>query len=198
MNLTSPTPLPPWVLCSSETSTRGLHPGVGGAEGPSHSCLICHLLWDRRVVRQYDQYDKCTCVSLRAVPCVSVPCVSTDVKCSVCLNIDWFRPLQLLTRSVEGSSSASCRWLVIDLSVCLSVKMLCCHDIFHFVCVCLSVCHWPSRYPLLACTLLPTAREGNVFRGVCNSVHNQPHIYSVTAHPCYSPVCTHHTGMPSC
>ena len=33
--------------------------------------------------------------------------------------------------------------------------------------------------------LLPTAREGNVFTGVCHSVHNRPHAYSVTAHPCW-------------
>ena len=33
--------------------------------------------------------------------------------------------------------------------------------------------------------LLPTAREGNVFTGVCHSVHNWPHGYSVTAHPCW-------------
>ena len=34
---------------------------------------------------------------------------------------------------------------------------------------------------------LPTAREGNGFRGVCYSVHNQPYGYSATAHPCYHP-----------
>ena len=45
---------------------------------------------------------------------------------------------------------------------------------------------------------LPTAREGNVFTGVCHSVHNRPHVYSVTAHPCYSVVGTHPTGMLSC
>ena len=33
--------------------------------------------------------------------------------------------------------------------------------------------------------LLPTEREGNVFTGVCYSVHNRPHAYSVTAHPCW-------------
>ena len=32
---------------------------------------------------------------------------------------------------------------------------------------------------------LPTVREGNVFTGVCHSVHNRPHAYSVTAHPCW-------------
>ena len=31
---------------------------------------------------------------------------------------------------------------------------------------------------------LPTAREGNVFTSVCHSVHNQPHAYLITAHPC--------------
>ena len=33
--------------------------------------------------------------------------------------------------------------------------------------------------------LLPTARKGNVFTRICDSVHNQPHGYSVTAHPCW-------------
>ena len=33
--------------------------------------------------------------------------------------------------------------------------------------------------------LLPTAREANVFTGVCHSVHNRPYAYSVTAHPCW-------------
>ena len=46
--------------------------------------------------------------------------------------------------------------------------------------------------------LLPTAREDNVFTSVCHSVHNRPHVYSVTAHPCYSTVGTHPTGMLSC
>ena len=32
---------------------------------------------------------------------------------------------------------------------------------------------------------LPTAREGNVFTRVCHSVHNRPHGYSATAHPCW-------------
>ena len=41
---------------------------------------------------------------------------------------------------------------------------------------------------------LPTAREGNVFTGLCHSVHNQPHGYSVTAHPCNGAVDTHPTG----
>ena len=36
-------------------------------------------------------------------------------------------------------------------------------------------------YLYLQC-LLPTARKGNVFTGVCHSVHNWPHGYSVTAH----------------
>ena len=31
----------------------------------------------------------------------------------------------------------------------------------------------------------PTAREGNVVTRVCDSVHNQPQGYSVTAHPCW-------------
>ena len=38
---------------------------------------------------------------------------------------------------------------------------------------------------------LPTARECNVFSGVCHSVHNRPRGYSVTAHPCYSAIGTH-------
>ena len=46
--------------------------------------------------------------------------------------------------------------------------------------------------------LLPTAREGNVFTRVCHSVHNRSHGYSVTAHPCYSVVGMHSTGMLSC
>ena len=33
--------------------------------------------------------------------------------------------------------------------------------------------------------LLPTAREGNVYTGICHSVHNWPHAYSATAHPCW-------------
>ena len=45
---------------------------------------------------------------------------------------------------------------------------------------------------------LPTAREGNIFTGVCHSVHNLPHGYSVTAHPCYGAAGMHHTGMLSC
>ena len=52
---------------------------------------------------------------------------------------------------------------------------------------------------LVKCLLfLPTAREGNVFRGMCHSVDNQPHGYSVTAHPRYGAVGTHPTGMHSC
>ena len=31
-----------------------------------------------------------------------------------------------------------------------------------------------------------------------HSVHNRPHGYLVTAHPCYGAVCTHATGMLSC
>ena len=55
-----------------------------------------------------------------------------------------------------------------------------------------------------ALPFLPTAREGNVFTGVRHSVHNRPHAYSVTAHPCwlfvhcYGAVGTHPTGMLSC
>ena len=45
---------------------------------------------------------------------------------------------------------------------------------------------------------LPTTREGNVFRGVCNSVLNRLHGYSVTAHLCYSVVGKNPTGMLSC
>ena len=45
---------------------------------------------------------------------------------------------------------------------------------------------------------LPTSMEGNVFTGVCHSVHNRPHDYSVTAQPCYSAVGTRPTGMLSC
>ena len=41
-----------------------------------------------------------------------------------------------------------------------------------------------SRSQLLFLFLL-TAREGNVFTGVCHSVHNRAHVYSVTAHPCW-------------
>ena len=55
-------------------------------------------------------------------------------------------------------------------------------------------CPWPSF-------LLPTAKEGNVFTGMCHSVHNRPHGYSVTAHPRYGailPIGKHPTGMLSC
>ena len=45
---------------------------------------------------------------------------------------------------------------------------------------------------------LQTAREGNVFTGICHSVHNPPHGYSITACPCYNTVSTHPTGMLSC
>ena len=53
-------------------------------------------------------------------------------------------------------------------------------------------------------TLLPTAREGNVFTGICYSVHNLPYGHLVTAHPCwllshcYGAVCMHPNGMLSC
>ena len=40
---------------------------------------------------------------------------------------------------------------------------------------------------------LPAAREGNVFTGVCHSVHNRPHGYSVTDHPCNGTVGMHST-----
>ena len=33
---------------------------------------------------------------------------------------------------------------------------------------------------------------------VSHSVHNWPHCYSVTAHPCYGAVGTHPPGMVSC
>ena len=33
---------------------------------------------------------------------------------------------------------------------------------------------------------------------MCHSVHNWPHGYSFTAHPCYGAVVTHPTGMLSC
>ena len=51
---------------------------------------------------------------------------------------------------------------------------------------------------------LPTAREGNVFTGICHSVHNWPYGHSITAHPwwllghCYGAVGMHSTGMLSC
>ena len=48
---------------------------------------------------------------------------------------------------------------------------------------------------------LPTAREGNVgnvFTGVCHSLHNWPHSYLFTAHLCYSAVGTHPSEMLSC
>ena len=45
---------------------------------------------------------------------------------------------------------------------------------------------------------VPTSREGNVFTGVYQSVHNRPHGYWVTAHLRYNAVGTHPTGMLSC
>ena len=60
---------------------------------------------------------------------------------------------------------------------------------------------FPRRIPPVeesAMSLLPIAREGNVFTGVCHSVHNRPYGYSITAHPCYGAVATHPTGMLSC
>ena len=49
---------------------------------------------------------------------------------------------------------------------------------------------WPHFYS--------TARKDNVFTGVCHSVHNRPHGYSVTVHPIYSAVGARPTGMLSC
>ena len=45
---------------------------------------------------------------------------------------------------------------------------------------------------------LPTGGEGNVFTRVCQSVHNRPHGYWFTTHPCYGAVSMHPTGMLSC
>ena len=42
-----------------------------------------------------------------------------------------------------------------------------------------------SREEYFIIKFLPTAREGNVFTRVCDSVHNQPYGYSVTAHSCW-------------
>ena len=50
---------------------------------------------------------------------------------------------------------------------------------------------WSGENPI---SPVPTAREGNVFTGVCNSVHNRPHSYSVAAHPCNGAIGTHRTG----
>ena len=50
-----------------------------------------------------------------------------------------------------------------------------------------------KRLPLL----FPTTREGNVFRGVCLSVHNLSHGCSVTARPCYGAVGTQPTELLS-
>ena len=38
---------------------------------------------------------------------------------------------------------------------------------------------------LFSLMFLPTAREGNVFTRVCDSVHNRSHGYLVIAHPCW-------------
>ena len=46
--------------------------------------------------------------------------------------------------------------------------------------------------------LLPTAREDNVFTGICHSVHNRSYGYSVAGNPCYGAVSMHPTGMISC
>ena len=37
--------------------------------------------------------------------------------------------------------------------------------------------------------------QGKVMFYRCLSVHNQPHGYSVTGHPCYGAFGTHRTGM---
>ena len=50
---------------------------------------------------------------------------------------------------------------------------------------------------LLECILV-TDHKGNVFTGVCHSVHNRPHGYSFTAHLYYCTVGTHPIGMLSC
>ena len=46
--------------------------------------------------------------------------------------------------------------------------------------------------------LFPTIREGNAFTGVCHSVLNRPHGYSVTVHPCYGMVSLHPTVVLFC
>ena len=43
----------------------------------------------------------------------------------------------------------------------------------------------PGLVSFIFMHFLSTAREGNVFTGVCRSVHNRPHAYSITAHPCW-------------
>ena len=43
-----------------------------------------------------------------------------------------------------------------------------------------------ANVKMITVLFLPIVREGNVFTDVCHSVHNRPHDYSVTAHPCYS------------
>ena len=45
---------------------------------------------------------------------------------------------------------------------------------------------------------LPNTREGNVFTGVCHSVHHRPLGYWFNAHPCYGVVGMHPIGMLSC
>ena len=50
----------------------------------------------------------------------------------------------------------------------------------------------------LSIAFLATAREVNVFAGVCHSVHNCHNAYSFTDYPCYGTVGTHPTGMLSC
>ena len=48
-----------------------------------------------------------------------------------------------------------------------------------------------------ACSLLVYFTY-RVFTDVCHSIHNRPHGYLFTAHPCYSVVCTYPTAMLSC
>ena len=46
-------------------------------------------------------------------------------------------------------------------------------------------CLHTFSFDMLQTTFSPTAREGNVFIHVCDSVHNQSLGYLVTAHPCW-------------
>ena len=43
----------------------------------------------------------------------------------------------------------------------------------------------PGPVSFIFMHFLSTARKGNVFTGVCHSVHSWPHAYSITAHPCW-------------
>ena len=54
-----------------------------------------------------------------------------------------------------------------------------------------------SSFPVIHKVGNVVITDGNVFTDVCQSVHNRPHGYSVTAHHCYSAVGTHPTGMLS-